>query len=261
VARLTDLADIRWGRAEELDPGALETASDPVEEARFEPLPSTGGLDAGTIAAWSRELKEHLYRERPLRLFRCRELGLTSGPGEDEGTFRARIRHAVHEHRDREISGLRERYGRKLDQLRRRKRTAEERVTREEGQYDQQKYGAVLDAGAGLLGALFGGSRRTGVGGATRTARKLGRAAQKQSDVRLARERLEVVRSEIENLERALEGEVQALGARWDAEALELEPVEVAPRKSDVGIERMVLAWVPFAHEGDGRRTPLHRSG
>jgi hypothetical protein len=79
--------------------------------------------------------------------------------------------------------------------------------------------------------------------------------------VRLTRERLEVVRLEIENLERALEVEVRALGARWDAEALELETVEVAPRKSDVSVERMILAWVPFADEGDGRRTPLHRSG
>ena len=38
---------------------------------------------------------------------------------------------------------------------------------------------------------------------------------------------------------------VAAVEARLDAAAEELETVEIRPRKSDVEVRRVVLAWIP----------------
>ncbi len=259
VGGIVDIPDLQWGDGEEFEPGTLDTSPEPVDGAHFEPVPTS--LDASAQTQWRRDLQQYLYRERTLLLLRSEALGLVSGPGEDEGTFRARIRHAVHERRDREIESLRERYARKLDQLQRREKASEDRVTREEGLFDQQKIGAVLDAGATLLGALLGGRRRSSVGGATRTARRLGRAAQERSDVRMARENLEDVRAEIQDLNRMLEDEIAQISGTWDVNSVELEEVALTPRKADIRVERVALVWMPYAEGPDGRRAPLHRQG
>lgn len=34
--------------------------------------------------------------------------------------------------------------------------------------------------------------------------------------------------------------------ARWDEGALELEPVQVAPRRADVDVSYVALAWLPY---------------
>lgn len=256
VALLARADDPSWESAQPVQAERLERAPDAEAAWPFAPLPA-GAADPSAYRGWRREVADVIHRTRPLRLYRCAALDASSTPGETEAAFRARIRHAARERRDREVDGLRDRFEQRLLAVRRRERSAEERIAKEEAQYDQQRLGTVLDVGSTLLGSLFGSRRRSPVTGMSRAARRLGRAAQERTDIRLAQERLDAVRDEIAALEADLDEEIRGLEAAWHPDALELETLELAPRKADIEVDAVVLAWIPFRIGPDGAATPL----
>ena len=117
---------------------------------------------------------------------------------------------------------------------------AETRVEREQSQYDQQKLQTGISMGATVLGAIFG---RRGLGGATTAARGAGRAAREREDVRRAEEEVRDLEEAMRALNAELEEEVRTLQADDEVDALELEEVVVRPRKSDLEVSDLRLAW------------------
>jgi hypothetical protein len=103
----------------------------------------------------------------------------------------------------------------------------------------------AISVGATVLGALFG--RKLGslsnVGRATTAARGLGRAAEQRADVARAAESAEELRGKLADLERELESELTRVRATVDPRTIPLERRTLRPRKSDVEVVRVVLAW------------------
>jgi hypothetical protein len=224
-------------------PADLALGREPAAGARFLTVPDEAERPA-RYAAWGRELRSHLQRSRPLRLLRNDAAGLVSRPGESEGEFRVRLRERAREERDGALEKLREQHGRRIEAARRRVGAARERLEREGDQYRDQKLQTAVSVGASVLGALLG-RRRSGLGGATTAARAAGRAARERSDVGRAEDQVEAAEQALGALERELEGSVAALRERFREDALVLETLEVAPRKGDLSIERVALAWDP----------------
>jgi hypothetical protein len=119
-------------------------------------------------------------------------------------------------------------------------RRAEARVDREQSQYDQQKLQTGISMGATVLGALFG---RRGIGGATTAARGAGRVARELDDVRRAEEGVRDLEEARRALETELEEAVRDLQAAGELDAPEVEEVVVRPRKSDIEVSDLKLAW------------------
>jgi hypothetical protein len=252
IAPFSDNDEPLWSEAlETVDPGS---GGEPAEGAGFAALP-VSALREKSYSDWASDLKSHLYEKGALEVLSCAELKLASEPGESEGDFRARLAHALHEKRDEEVARLRDRYASKLQTLADQQRRAEDRVEREQSQLSQRKLDTMVSVGASVLGAIFGG-RRSAAGRAGTAARTAGRVFSEKGDVARAGESLEVLRERYATLVREVEVEAEKLAASLDPDSIMLERISLTPRKSDIALGDIRLAWEPWHMGADGFPAP-----
>ena len=216
-------------------------------------------------------LTTHLYRHRPLTVWRCREPKLVSAVGEEHGVFVGRLREALREQRDLAVEKLRRRYASKLARIQDQIARAEQRVEVEEAQYRQKRMQTVISVGATVVGALFGRKMRSvgTVGRAATAMRGAGSAAKEKGDIARAGERVEALQQRLVSLEADLQDDLAllvplvavlfdpaALRGPVDTEALAVTEVRVAPRKSDLAVEELAIMWVPWRVTASGGREP-----
>jgi DNA helicase HerA-like ATPase len=219
---------------------------EPAPGAAFAAVPGPAA-QARSYAGWGRQLGEHLYRVRRLELAASPPFDLVARPGEAEGDFRLRVAGAVREARDAELAKLREGWARRLEAEREKVRRAEQAVDREREQAVDQKRQAWFHAGSTLLGALVGRKAlsSTSLHRAGTALRGFSRSGKEAADVGRAAETLELRRSRLDELAAEAEREAADLAARYDPTRVELATVTLKPRKSDVEVRRVLLAWVP----------------
>jgi DNA helicase HerA-like ATPase len=240
-----------WRAAPDLD---LE----PEAGASFAELP-TRAVRADAYPRFRSQLDAHLHRERPLVVWRCAKPAAVSRPGETEAEFRGRLRELLREQRDLEVEKLRARFAPKLAALAARIERAQQREEVEREQYQERRFQSAISIGASVVGALFGRKLASAgnVGRASSAARGIGRAARERGDIARAEERTGTLREELGALEAELAAGVAALGAAPGADALALDEVRIAPRKSDLGGEPVLLVWTPWSVSESGAAEPL----
>jgi len=106
----------------------------------------------------------------------------------------------------------------------------------------------AFDVGATLLGSLFGNRRATtavksAVRGASRYSRQSG-------DVSRAEQTMEAIAGQLDALEQQFHEEVSAVQFRLDASNELLEVVVIKPKKTNVQVRLITLAWAPFKADG-----------
>jgi hypothetical protein len=252
--RITLLAPIRedavspvdWKDAtrSDVDPDRLRTS--PEEGASFAELPSEAQKEKN-YRAWKKDLADWLYREEREQVFLHPGLEVASEPGETERDFRIRLRDVGREERDRQIEEFRSKYERKIKTAAERVRKAEQKVDREQEQAEAQKMSTYVNIGTTVLSALLGRKTisRSTVGRASTTVRGMSRSAKEKQDVERALEDLSKRQETLDELERELEEEVEELKERLDPDFARLETAELKPRRTDVDVHFVALAWVP----------------
>jgi hypothetical protein len=236
-----------WAEAVPFDDGVPELDKSPEAGARFAPMPSE--LARGKCyAEWTKSLKNYLYRERTLDLWNCPEVKTISRPTEAEREFRLRVAQASREERDREVEALRAKYAPKRSALEEQIRRARERLEREQAQANKSTWDATIALGTSVFGALLGRKAlsKTNVGRAASAAKAASRAAQQHGDVGQAGESLESLQRKYADLEAKFREEVNRLDAALRPEALMLERLPIRPKKADITVEQVVLAWTPW---------------
>jgi hypothetical protein len=235
-----------WGEADIEAGPAPEFDSSPAAEAGFAALPPELARPK-TYTELAADLKDHLYRTRRLELWRCPALKQTSRPGETEGDFRIRLVQAAHEQRDMQVEKLRAKYAPKLASLQEQVRRAEQRLEKEKQQSSSQTLQTAISLGASVLGAMFGRklASSANVTRAASTARAASRAARERSDIAHAAETLGTLRQRLADLEAQFEQDVQQVRDSYSAQALSLEPLQIKPKKTEITVDRVVLAWSP----------------
>jgi hypothetical protein len=183
---------------------------------------------------------------------------LTAAPDEREGDFRVRAQQALRERRGAELDELRQRYAPRLAQVQEQLRRARERVQRESGQYEQQKLQAIVSVGAAVLGAVFGRRSARSMGGVAAAARGIGRAAQERRDVGVVEDSVDAVVERQAALEAELAAGLDQISQRLAPEGVSIESVQVPPRKSDLAVEKITLAWAPWWLQTDGTSQPAY---
>lgn len=244
-----------WSASEPLDLDLGDLEDEPVPGARFADLP--GALARSkSYAGWAKDLKNHLYRDRVLTLRRCPELKAWSKPDESERDFRLRLVQSLREKRDAAVEALRGKYAAKQAALDDKIRRARERLDREQAQASQSTWDATIALGESVLGAFLGGRglSRTGV---ARTATKAARVVRERGEAGGAVNALDDLRRRQMELDAEFQQEVETLSAGFRPEAIALESVAIPPRKADVVVERVVLAWLPSAADGSEWFKPL----
>jgi DNA-binding transcriptional regulator YiaG len=192
-------------------------------------------------------LKDHLYRNLSLQLFRNAELKLYSRPHETMEDFSIRCDEAAQEAEDAEIEKLRDKLETKQDRLRDMISKAEDRVREIEDDADNRKQNELINIGTSVLGGLLGGrSRGRGLASAARRAAS-GRSQTSKAKQRLesAEHRLEEAMENLEDLEIELQDSIIEIDEKWEEIAGKIEPIDIALEKTDISVDEMVLCWFP----------------
>ena len=261
LALLLDLEGagrVDWYDAVEIDLHEDQLEDDPAEgSVGYGELPETAG-DRKSFTAWRKALAEMLYRSRRYELLQSETFGVVSTPGESERDFRIRLADVAREERDAKTDKLRKRYAGKAATLENRILRAEQKVEREREQAKQKKYDSMISVGTSLLGALLGRKKVsvTNLRRAKSAVRGVGQVAKEKQDVARAEEQLIVLQQQLEELNADLEAEVEELTAHFEQELEDLDTLALKPRKTDIDILVMALAWVPFRENEDGDLEP-----
>ena len=255
LARVTDSAiPVEWDSAEELPTDISDLERRPEPNAHFAPLPSAAGK-AKNYAAWTREFSTWLYGAQALDLLYSPGTKMYSKAGEDERDFRVRLSQSAREQRDDAVDVLRKKYAPKINTLKERLRKAQAVVEREKEQARQAGLQTAISIGATILGA-FTGRKSSAVGKATTAARGMGRSMGQRQDVDRAEESVAALQKQLEELNAEFEAETAELAARIDPSTEVLETINVKPKKADITVQLLALAWAPYWQDQSGSTEP-----
>jgi hypothetical protein len=255
VAALAPFVDaplpVDFTRAAVSEVALNELEADPEPGARFADVPPPAAK-AKNYDAWGKEFVRWLYQTQALELRHDPATDVTSRPGESERDFRIRLQIAQREQRDAAKEALQKKYAPKLAALNEKKRRAEERVTREADQASAKKVETALSVGASMLGALFGRKTlsATNIGRMTTAAKSASRTMKESKDVALATENVAAIDQQIQDLDARLQSEIAGIEAQPDATTAPLETIAVKPKKTQIAVRKVVLAWVPGGERG-----------
>jgi hypothetical protein len=197
-----------WDGAKVHSDGIPELDKMPEAGASFAPLP--GALSrASCYVDWTKALKNYLYRDRKLTIWFCPVLMTFSRPSETQRDFRLRLAQRGREERDQALELLRPGYASLLDSGQERIRTARKQL------------------------------------GNARLAAKAGRTFRPRSDVGKAQADLDAALENFTKLELEIQEAIETIKESYTPELLRLTPIELTPKKSDITIEQVVLAWTP----------------
>jgi hypothetical protein len=238
---------IDWDRAEPHDSTPDDLTSTPPVlpgPVTYGPLPPAG-RDPKSYTAWAKDFEQWIVRAERLTVYSAPSVKLTSQAGESERDFRVRVQQASRESRDAAVQKLRDSYAPKVARLTQRVQTAAEAVTREEQQAAAQKTQTMVSTGAAVLGALFGRKAisLSNLGRATTAARGVGRAMKETEDIARAQTKQQGAEAELKALEAEIAEEIAALNA-GDGSAIQLDTIEIRPKRGSVDVRLVALAWM-----------------
>ncbi len=158
------------------------------------------------------------------------------------------------------MEALRKKYAPKIATLQERLRKAQAAVEKQREQARQAKMQTALSIGATLLGAFTGRKtfRSSTISRATGAARREGRAFEESGDVSRANDTVESVQQQLTDLQAQFEAESNALAEKVDPLTEVLETVK--PKKTDILVQLVSLAWAPYWQDDQGNVTPAWQS-
>jgi hypothetical protein len=241
-ARLLDWRDAQPVGVQERD---LDTQ--PPREALFSGGVPSALSSARALTQLGRDLADHLYRNQAFTLLHNPTLKIYAKPGENERDFRARCQQAAREERDKAVDDVRTKYETKLQRLTEQKAKEQQELAEDKAQL-QGRVGeeilSGLDSVAGMFG-LFGSRRRKSLGGLSRVASKRRMTASAQSDIDESVASIKRMDEDLADLTSDMEAEMTAVTDEWTKAADDIQEAKVTPRKSDIDVRLVTLAWTP----------------
>lgn len=252
VLVLTQIRDqavpVDWAISQEAGFGLNDLEKVPAPSSRFGDLP-TPAAQAKYYTTWTRDFTTWVYGNQSLDLLRSPSSGLASAPGESERDFRIRLQQTAREQRDRSVEVLRQKYAPRIASLQEKVRKAQQVVDREAGQAKQAEMQTVISVGATLLGA-FMGRKGSALGRATTAARGVGRTMEQKQDIARAKESLVTYQQQLKELNEQFQADIAGMQSKIDPLVEPLEPVSLRPKKTDISVQLVTLAWAPY-REGE----------
>lgn len=243
---------IDWDRAESAELSEADLEREPGAQSSFVPPPPDAS-NPKNYDAWKKSLADALFRAESISIFTCKELDQHSKPGESEKDFRLRLDQSSRETRDAALDKIRAKYASKSAALQDRRRRAEAKVAVQKEQASGAKWNTAISVGSAILGALLG--RKTisagNISKASTAARGVSRTMKESSDVGRAEEDVAAVDEQIQALEATMQTELDAAAANVDPTTIPLERITLKPRKTNITVKAVVLAWAPHTKDGD----------
>jgi len=162
---------------------------------------------------------------------------------ETDESFNFRIESKAKELRDHEIDKLHDSYEKKFKRLDDKIRDEERDLEDAEAEKRSRRNDELFNVVETVFGGVFGKRRR----------RSYGSVSTKRRMARKASEKVEKAKDEIRDLEHAakelefeLKQKVDLITQKWSQVKLETTKKEIKPRRSDVLIDSVCIAWYPY---------------
>lgn len=203
-------------------------------------------------------LRDWLYRNSRVSLWRSPSSKMVSMPGESERDFRLRLSQQGREQRDGSIDKLRDRYASKIQRLQQQILSAEMKLSREKEQVRSSRVDTAVSVGSTLLSALMGKKliSQSSLGRASTSIRRAQRMGKESKDVSWAEKELLRRQEELRTLEEELEREIDILQNSSDPLAENLEQIDILPKKLNISIRLLTLCWLPYIASPNGSLLP-----
>ncbi len=232
-----------WDEAEEIAVTFRDLLDRPAAGSFFPPEIPAGVASSTKFKALKKPLSDHLYRNRSIALMVNDAADLSSRPGETLSDFTVRCREAAREERDEALDKLSDRYEKKIDKLRDKIDAKQRDLIEDEGEYQSRKREEMISAGESVLGVFLGRRSSRAVSTAARKRRMTVKAG---TDIADTKAKIADLTEDLADLQREARKEVEKIRRRWEEELEKVEEVSVTPRRTDVTIDTLALAWAPF---------------
>jgi len=226
----------QWEDAFELDAPCTNYPKKAPDGAQCQPISTTLAKDKG-LKKSIKELKEYLYHEEKITLYRVKKLKLESMLDESKRDFIVRVEDYVGELKEEAIEKLKERYSKKEKTLQTRLERAHQRLEKESA----QRTSSFFDAGISILGALFSGSKSTTK--ISRAVRHGSKVFKEQGDISRVSSQIASIEDDMEALAYELEDKIEQLAQKYDLQNYPIEEFAIKPRRSDIDVEHCALVW------------------
>jgi hypothetical protein len=248
---------VNWPDAEKVeltDEDLEKSPADGEEGCLFAALPREAAKPK-SYDTWKRAFADHLYRNEKITIYKSPSLGQISKPGESIEKFRIRLQQAAREVRDQQAEKLRQKFAPKVKALDERIRKAILAVESKKETAKQGKLAALLSAAGTILGAFLGRKAISATTiSKTQTAIKAGAKTMKDSaTVGAAEENVEALKKQKEELETEFQRELDSLQITVDPMKEELDEVIIRPKKTNITVRVLALAWVPNWKDPSGK--------
>ena len=223
------------------------------ESAEFAAVPAAM-QSSKNYRAWAKDFVDHLYQNVPLKVTKCVELGIFSGPDETLGEFKVRLETVVSEQRDTAKEKLQQKYAQKFQTVRNEISRGLERVEREQSQLKSKRLDSILTVGTSIMGALLGRKRisSANAGRASSSMKSIKRYSDESKDLSEANDSLEDAQKTLRDLESEFNREHSELANKLQVEQLTYSEVEIPPRKGDMAVEEIRVVWLPTSIDISG---------
>jgi len=194
------------------------------------------------FSAAETDIKNHLYRNRTIDVFRNRPLKIYSRVGEPLEDFQTRCERLADDAADDAVAALRKKYDKRLASARDQIDRAMEKVEDARLDVDTRKQEEMMSGAGTVLGVLLGRKNTRSLSTAT-SKRSLTRKAERRLDS--AKRKVGAEAEDLAELEADLAGDVTEIAATWADKAADIENVEIGLEKMDVSVESLVVVWIP----------------
>lgn len=233
---------VQWEEGQKIVKSQVLSES-PLSGVSFEELPS-GLMQPKNYPGFEKAFAAVLYQNQTFPLFKAPLLKLVSQAGESEGDFKARLDLALREKRDEAARKLKEKYDSKISTLTEKVRRIQEKLSQKQQKAATQKTETWISFGATLLGALFGrGVTKGTITQAGTSLKRAGKISQGSQGVEETEAELKVAQQQLEDLQDEMKSEIASLEVEKESS---LEKILIRPRKSDIHVEKVAIAWRPI---------------
>ena len=234
---------------------AATTEDEPDERGKFADLPAELSRDK-SYAIFMRQLKEHLYREGALKLWRSGALEEISKPDENEADFRRRLEPMLAEKLAIRKDELEKSYAKKLTDANDRVAKAQARVSARRWQFFARigsMLWVVFDTVMSAVGKNLPGRRRSLDPAIRSVATETGYSSNAKVDLEREIQKQRQVQQQHDD-------ELTQLEASFSVAGLALDTFEVKPQKGDIEADEVSLVWLPFRVGPVGTAEPVYQT-
>lgn len=199
-------------------------------------------LNQKNYTAISKDFALWVYQTQELNLFYAPKLKLYSQLDETEDEFKQRAQDILRANDVAAKETIRLKYQTRMSQLQDRLRKAQEKLSSQKQQVWRQWLETIMSFVSTILGALVGRSRisKGTISQAGTSIRRAGRIQKEQSEATAAEGSVEKIQEDIQQLQDQIDQEMAVASG-----PLEIQKVKIPPRKSDIIVETVGLAWIP----------------